>query len=854
LLALVALPAHAFPPSAEEAARALMNQSRTSQYVVTPQGSTASTDAIGDGIWQELAPPERSGAAAVYDPTGDRLILLGGGAGQGGFNDTWILPLAGAPSWNQMATAGNPPAQLSGNLAFYDSLRSRIVLVDPSATVVSFLSLPTAAWTTLTFPPLSGVTFGWSISFDPIRNRLLMFGGATVGLHAQIIPANDVRSLSLTDGATWTLQSPGGVIPPARYGHAAIYDPVRDRVVVFGGHSSAGPLLDTWALSIGDSMTWSQLTPTGIAPTEPTDVPAIYDPVGDAMIVFGSTSSIGLLSLSGQGQWSSAVQASTAPTARTGAAVVVLDPVRHHLVLAGGAPDGGNAWTFDLNGPHVWNPLVQTPPAHVFPTAIRDVPGDRLVMFGGLIGNPLLPSTNDTWVKGLGDDGTWQQLAPGGALPAPRNGHTAVYDPQNQRMVVFGGADQGYFNDTWSLSLAGFPTWTQLHPAGSLPAPRWGHSAIYDPIGKRMLVFGGGSTGTGNGVVVLNDVWSLSLNGPLAWTPVYPAGLAPTPRGFVSLLFDSRRNRAIAVGGIGATNPPPGDVWALNLVGDPQWTQLNTVGSPGGFAYQAAIYDSVSDRIVVYEGENSSNTGVWALSLSPSSPTWSQLQPSGIGPELRVFQGALFDNARQRMTMTNGQGSNYLTDTWALAWPADLATATELSLVSADATPTDVRLAWYSAGSLGEGATLERRSAETVWAAIGTVTSDGTGRITFDDRTVTPGARYGYRLQLASSRSADTATEVWVVVPNVALLSLRGSWPNPSRGDPRIVFSLPDDTAASIEIFDVSGKRRLTREVGSFGPGEHVLSLLDTGLSPGMYFVRLNQARESRTTRIVVTR
>jgi hypothetical protein len=86
-------------------------------------------------------------------------------------------------------------------------------------------------------------------------------------------------------------------------------------------------------------------------------------------------------------------------------------------------------------------------------------------------------------------------------------------------MVVFGGDDDRILTDVWALSLAGSPAWSALTPGGSPPGARLLHTAIYDPVRDRMLVFGG-SDGTG----FLNDVWALSLAGSLAWSALAPAG------------------------------------------------------------------------------------------------------------------------------------------------------------------------------------------------------------------------------------------------------------------------------------------------------------------------------------------
>jgi hypothetical protein len=88
--------------------------------------------------------------------------------------------------------------------------------------------------------------------------------------------------------------------------------------------------------------------------------------------------------------------------------------------------------------------------------------------------------------------------------------HTAVYDPVRDRMVVFGGhGDFPFLNDVWALSLAGSPAWSELAPAGIPPSARDGHTASYDPVRDRMVVFG-------SSLDKLNDVWALGWAQPVS--------------------------------------------------------------------------------------------------------------------------------------------------------------------------------------------------------------------------------------------------------------------------------------------------------------------------------------------------
>jgi len=58
-------------------------------------------------------------------------------------------------------------------------------------------------------------------------------------------------TLSYRDVSIDTERGARGLVPPERQQHGAIYDPVRDRMVVYGGVSSGSSTNDTWAYSPG---------------------------------------------------------------------------------------------------------------------------------------------------------------------------------------------------------------------------------------------------------------------------------------------------------------------------------------------------------------------------------------------------------------------------------------------------------------------------------------------------------------------------------------------------------------------------------------------------------------------------
>src|SRR5437867_5806894 len=148
-----------------------------------------------------------------------------------------------------------------------------------------------------------------------------------------------------------------------------------------------------------------------------------------------------------------------------------------------------------------------------------------------------------------------------------------------------------------------------------------------------------------------------------------------------------------------------------------------------------------------------------------------------------------------------------------------------LSLVRADAQPDRVLLTWYGAEAAGLSAAVYRRTQASEWQRRGTVSADGTGRLSFEDREVSPGERYAYRLGYSDAGTEAFTAETWVEVPAALRLALEGLSPNPATGALNVSFTLPNAAPAMLELLDVSGRRIAAREVGSLGAGFHFVRL-----------------------------
>jgi hypothetical protein len=197
-------------------------------------------------------PGAREGPGMTYDAVRQRVVLFGGAQGGRVLSDTWTWDGA---TWAQLSEAG-PAPRYPGGFAF-DAVRGRVLLfggheVTPSQfnTYGDTWEWDGAAWTQASSvgpTPRDGAR----AAFDAQRGQVVLFGGI------QIEPA--IRFLDDTwvwDGVTWAAAAGSG--PPGRGHHAMAYDPIGERVLVFGGSDGPGPSLrrDTWAW---DGQAWECL-------------------------------------------------------------------------------------------------------------------------------------------------------------------------------------------------------------------------------------------------------------------------------------------------------------------------------------------------------------------------------------------------------------------------------------------------------------------------------------------------------------------------------------------------------------------------------------------------------------------
>jgi outer membrane protein assembly factor BamB len=258
-------------------------------------------------------------------------------------------------------------------------------------------------------------------------------------------------------------------------------------------------------------------------------------------------------------------------------------------------------------------------------SVIYDVANEQFLLFGGWNGRRFF---NDVWAFDFTPGAErWVQVQPEGVRPRPRAWHTAVYDAANSRMVLFGGRGfGGDLDDVWTLDLTpGSERWDRLTPSGSPPSALSAHSAVYDADNQRMVVFAGARSGA-----LQDDLWALDLTpGSESWSLLKLSGEAPPARAFHTAIVDGAHDRMIVFGGQGLASSLD-DTWTLDLApGSESWQMLAPAGPlPPARRFHSAVYDVDNGRMIVFGGMGSECflDDLWVLGLAPGSEAWGLLQ------------------------------------------------------------------------------------------------------------------------------------------------------------------------------------------------------------------------------------
>jgi Secretion system C-terminal sorting domain/Galactose oxidase, central domain len=247
------------------------------------------------------APSPRESTSAIYDEARDRMIIFGGAREiEGGllsFDEVWVLQFGTTNTWQRLDVSGAGPGLRNQHTAFYVAAQDWMVVTGgfeygAGRNDVWALTLGANPEWIQVYPNNEGPGAPHTLwnggGFDPIHNQLVCFGTCCPF-------TSSIWGFSLDD-QTWQDLTPKSAGPSARGGVTQIWDPVLNRLVIFGGTDGYDNYFnESWALKLGDpnSRGRTVLSPVedGI-PQSPVSLEVFPNPVrAQARIVYALPSS-----------------------------------------------------------------------------------------------------------------------------------------------------------------------------------------------------------------------------------------------------------------------------------------------------------------------------------------------------------------------------------------------------------------------------------------------------------------------------------------------------------------------------------------------------------------------------------
>ncbi|MEW5849382.1 MAG: kelch repeat-containing protein [Myxococcota bacterium] len=467
-------------------------------------------------------------------------------------------------------------------------------------------------WTSVdTSTTRGGQRFAHAAAYDPVRERMVVFAGYG--------GTDDVREW---DGRQFTVATPEGFRPAVRAGAVMAFDALRGRVLMAGGSVQGVPVPDAWEW---DGERWTRLPDAPIS-SGMEGAGSAYDTLRGRWVIFG------------------------------GGQVLVDGPFPLPLMNDALREWDGTQWLTPAQG-------SPRPSPRLFPAAAFDAEHGTTVLFGGFGGAGFnLAPRNDTWTwNGSG----WTQHT-SGPTPPPRVGGAMAYDPVRGVTVLFGGCltlsanleagrpdcDEA-LGDTWEWDGA---SWTEVIVPSS-PEVRALATLVEDPRFAGVLLFGGAGGGQGLDNF-LEDVWRWDGT---AWTEVTPGTVDPPPFLDAAVVWNASRRELVAVAG-SVGDDDTQDTWIWD---GSRWrlhTQTEPLFSPR--ARPQVGYNRDDTSLLLFGGQQDGNVfkDAWRF----DGTRWTAL--AAVPNELteRSRGGMAYDERRHVMVLFAGRDGNetMLNDTW----------------------------------------------------------------------------------------------------------------------------------------------------------------------------------------------
>jgi hypothetical protein len=305
------------------------------------------------------------------------------------------------------------------------------------------------------------------------------------------------------------------------------------------------------------------------------------------------------------------------------------------------------------------------PPSRMYHDLIFHPETETILLIGGQTVPAFATDLQDVWVYWL-EDNYWEPIGIYEAVKSLTTGAMSpAYDEESNRVIVLNA--QG---ETWSFHMEELD-WEVMKPSKA-PSQRVGHMMAYDPNSDRIILFGG-FEGKSLYTEIYDDTWAYDFNSD-TWTEMNPA-VNPPPRIYAEMIFNSHSNKVVLWGGSNWERLDDNAIWEYDFIQD-SWEEIETEGGPDlPFPYFGMIYDDQNDAMFLFGGPSDTGKLVhwkysfadnqWSLLDIENGPPYLLKHSIVLHPLLRkavLFSGVLNENP---FTLS---GSTWVFDLETLTW------------------------------------------------------------------------------------------------------------------------------------------------------------------------------------------
>ena len=275
----------------------------------------------------------------------------------------------------------------------------------------------------------------------------------------------------------------------------------------------------------------------------------------------------------------------------------------------------------------------------------------------------------------------WIEVTPAGTAPGPREGHTAVWAPEADGFYVFGGQSNGYRNELHFYDRQA-NHWIEVTPAGTVPAGRMYHAAVWAPGADGFYVFAGKDRR------LMDDLHFYDRKAN-EWIEVTPAGTAPGPREGHTAVWAPEADGFYVFGG--QSNGYRNELHFYDRQAN-HWIEVTPAGTvPAGRMYHAAVWAPGADGFYVFAGRDRRLMDDLHF-YDGKANEWIEVTPAGTEPGPREGHTAVWAPEADGFYVFGGQSNGYRNELHFFDRQFTTSTATSRTTTSMTTTKTSMTM------------------------------------------------------------------------------------------------------------------------------------------------------------------